>query len=485
MERIGLGVFETAEPNLGGTVTLTGPDGSGAEQRDMAYWVGVARLLDGAGFDFLFFAGSRFAWPAVGGELAAPLVAAGFGASVEASYLLPALAAATERLGLVVTSSTGTDHPAATVRTFSTLDHLTGGRVGWNIVTGAFADTQAAVLGHERTVPHDERYAMAGEYLDVALRCWEGAWADGGRGEARDEPVAAGTVDREASGGHEAPGGYEASARVDASRARRVVHDGEHYRTSGYHLGPSGPQRTPLLFQAGTSEAGRELAATYAECVFVQGTTVAGTAAHVADIRARAAAHGRDPAAVKVFVGATVVTAATAREAAAQRAAFEALQSDEVAAAWYAGITGVDLLSLDPDRSLAQVFEGPGAQGRGQLGRSNVERFLPTDGSPAPTARQVLEHLKPRGTRGFAITGDGASVADEVEELVDATGLDGIMLEPTAGAASLHAFVDHVVPELERRGRREAATGGTFRERMTGAGPHLAPTHRGAGMRVA
>lgn len=473
MERIGLGVFETAEPNLGGTITLTGPDGSGAEQRDVAHWVGVARLLDGAGFDFLFFAGSRFAWPAVGGGLAAPLVAAGFGASVEASYLLPALAAATERLGLVVTSSTGTDHPAATVRTFSTLDHLTGGRVGWNIVTGAFADTQAAVLGHERTVPHDERYAMAGEHLDVALRCWEGAWADGGRGEARDERVAAST------------GGHEASTRVDASRARRVVHDGEHYRTSGYHLGPSGPQRTPLLFQAGTSEAGRELAATYAECVFVQGTTVAGTAAHVADIRARAAAHGRDPAAVKVFVGATVVTAATAREAAAQRAAFEALQSDEIAAAWYAGITGVDLLSLDPDRSLAQVFEGPGAQGRGQLGRSNVERFLPTDGSPAPTARQVLEHLKPRGTRGFAITGDGASVADEVEELVDATGLDGIMLEPTAGAASLHAFVDHVVPELERRGRREAAVGGTFRERMTGAGPHLAPTHRGAGMRVA
>ena len=469
MERIGLGVFETAEPNLGGTVTLTGPDGSGAEQRDLAHWVDVAVALDRAGFDFLFFAGSRFAWPAVGGRLATPLVAAGFGASIDAAYLLPSLAAATERIGLVVTSATGTDHPAATVRTFTTLDHLTGGRVGWNVVTGAFADTQAAVLGQSRTVPHDERYAVAGEYLDVALRCWEGAWADDGQ-----------------DGQHAttAPGAHDPSARVDASRARRVVHDGEHYRTSGHHLSPPGPQRTPLLFQAGTSEAGRELAATYAECVFVQGTTVAGTAAHVADIRARAAAHGRDPAAVKVFVGATVVTAATAQGAAAERAAFEALQSDAVAAAWYAGITGVDLLSLDPDRSLAQVFEGPGAEGRAQLGRSNVERFLPADGSPAPTARQVLEQLKHRGTRGFAITGDGAGVADQVEELVDATDLDGIMLEPTAGAASLHAFVDHVLPELERRGRRGEAAGSTFRERMTGVGPHLPRTHRGAGMRV-
>ena len=473
MKRIGLGVFETAEPNLGGTITRTGGDGSGAEQRELSHWVAVARLLDDAGFDFLFFAGSRFAWPSVGDELAAPLVAAGFGASIDASYLLPALAAVTERIGLVVTSSTGTDHPAATVRTFSTLDHLTGGRVGWNIVTGAFADTQAAVLGQTRMVPHDERYAMAGEYLDVALRCWEGAWADG----APDDGAAA-------RDGQAAPNAHDPTARVDASRARRVVHEGEHYRTSGYHLSPPGPQRTPLLFQAGTSEAGREFAATYAECVFVQGTTVAGTAAHVVDIRARAAAHGRDPAAVKVFVGATVVTAATAQGAAEQRAAFEALQSDVVAAAWYAGITGIDLLALDPQRSLEQVFEGPGAAGRGQLGRSNVERFLPADGSPAPTARQVLDQLKHRGTRGFAITGDGAGVADAVEELVDATDLDGIMLEPTAGAASLHAFVDHVVPELERRGRRGEAAGSTFRERMTGAGPHLDSAHRGAGMRV-
>ena len=483
MKRIGLGVFETAEPNLGGTITHTGGDGSGAEQRQASHWVEVARLLDGAGFDFLFFAGSRFAWPSVGGELAAPLVAAGFGASIDAAYLLPVLAAATQRIGLVVTSSTGTDHPAATVRTFTTLDHLTGGRVGWNVVTGAFADTQAAVLGQSRTVPHDERYAMAGEYLDVALRCWEGAWADD---EPDDGADGSGGPGRPAAGadGHHERGDRAPSARVDASRARRVVHDGQHYRTSGYQLSPPGPQRTPLLFQAGTSEAGRELAATYAECVFVQGTTVAGTAAHVADIRARAAAHGRDPAAVKVFVGATVVAAATSEAAAEQRGAFEALQSDAVAAAWYAGITGIDLLSLDPDRSLAQVFEGPGAEGRGQLGRSNVERFLPTDGSPAPTARQVLDQLKHRGTRGFAITGDGAEVADAVEELVDATDLDGVMLEPTAGAASLHAFVDHVLPELERRGRRGAAAGSTFRERMTGAGPHLALTHRGAGMRV-
>ncbi|NRD27519.1 NtaA/DmoA family FMN-dependent monooxygenase [Frigoribacterium sp. VKM Ac-2836] len=457
MKQIRLGVFEVAGPQVGGTLSWSHPRSDSLGYHGLDLWIGMAKLLDRAGFDFLFFA-DGFGYPSIDGDL--PETAARGGINfpgMDPALLIPTLARETERLGFVVTSSTGLDHPVQSARRFATLDHLTGGRIGWNIVTGASQNTVAEVFGHDEMRGHDARYDQADEYVDLAMTLWEGCWEDGAfRGDA------------------------EAGVLADRDRIHRVEFAGEHFRSSGYFTVAPSPQRTPVLFQAGTSDRGRAYAARNAECVFVQGTTVPKTAANVADIRAKAAAHGRDPESVKIMVGLTVTVAPTHDEAVALRKEFDDLQTDEVVAVLYAGNTGIDLLSLDPSRDLTQLQDDGGPAG--QMGQSNIDRFLPKDGSPAPTVREILDDLRGKGTRGLQVVGDPVEVADELERLVDETDLDGFLLEPIFGTADLADFAELVVPELRRRGRMpaEPATG-TLREQMLGRpGPHLSADHPGA-----
>lgn len=453
--RMRLGVFEVAGPQVGGTLSWPHPRSGTAQYQDADLWVGIAKVLDRAGFDFLFFA-DGFGYPMVHGDLPALAVTGGINfPGIDPSYLIPILARETERLGFVVTSSTGLDHPVQTARRFATLDHLTGGRMGWNIVTGASQDAVAALFGHDTMRQHDARYDLADEYLELALTYWEAGWDD-------DAVLA----DR------------ERRVYADANGVHRLEYRGEHFRSSGYFAVVPSPQRTPVLFQAGTSARGRAYAARNAECVFVQGTTTAQTTAGVADIRARAVEHGRDPASITIMVGVSVTVAATAQAAAAQRAAFDDLQTDEVVSVLYAGNTGIDLLDLDPERPLTQLTEGDGRVG--QMGQTNIDRFLPTDGSAPPTVRQILDQLRGRGTRGFQVTGDAVSVADQLEALMDETGLDGFLLEPIFAPDDLTDFADLVVPELRRRGRLPAEPGrGTLREQLGGE-RHLPADHFGS-----
>jgi alkanesulfonate monooxygenase SsuD/methylene tetrahydromethanopterin reductase-like flavin-dependent oxidoreductase (luciferase family) len=234
-----------------------------------------------------------------------------------------------------------------------------------------------------------------------------------------------------------------------------------------------------VLFQAGTSARGRAYAARNAECVFVQGTTIEQTAANVADIRARAAEWGRDPNSLKIMVGLTVTVAPTTEEAVAIRREFDDLQSDEVVATLYAGNTGIDLLSLDPDRDLGQILDAGGAIG--QMGQSNIDRFAARDGRPAATVREILDQLRGRGTRGLQLVGNPTDVADELEHLIDATDLDGFLLEPVFAPSDLEDFATLVVPELRKRGRMPAVPGrATLREQMLGRpGAHLSHDHPG------
>jgi FMN-dependent oxidoreductase (nitrilotriacetate monooxygenase family) len=455
MKQIHLGVFEVAGTQVGGTLSWNHPRSDSLRYHDLDLWIGMARILDEAGFDFLFFA-DGFGYPSIGGDL--PEIAAKSGINfpgIDPSLLIPTLARETSRLGFVVTSSTGLDHPLQTARRFGTLDHLTGGRVGWNIVTGASQNTVAELFGHTTMTAHDTRYDQADEYIDLAITLWEGSWED-------DAWV----------------GDKESGVLADRSKIHRIRYDGDYFRSNGYFTMKPSPQRTPVLFQAGTSARGRAFAARNAEAVFVQGTTVPQTAANVADIRAKAAALGRDPQSIKILVGLTVVVAPTTLEAEALRQEFDDLQTDDVVAALYAGNTGIDLLSLDPARSLEQLQDGDGTVG--QMGQSNIDRFLPKDGSPAPTVREILDDLKGKGTRGLQLTGSPTEVADALEELVDATDLDGFLLEPIFGTADLTDFATLVVPELRRRGRMpaEPATG-TLREQMTGGSAHLAADHPG------
>ncbi|WES62832.1 NtaA/DmoA family FMN-dependent monooxygenase [Microbacter sp. GSS18] len=434
------GVFEVTAPQVGGTYSWPHPRSSSIDFLDPQHWIRIARVLEDAGFDFLFFA-DGYGYPMVNGDVDHVAVEKGINFSgVDPAFIIPVLAQHTDTLGFVVTQSTGLDHPAQMARRFSTLDHLTDGRIGWNIVTGASQNAVADLFGHDEMVSHDTRYAMAAEYVELACRFWEHAWDDDAR-----------VADRET-------GLY---ARRDG--IHRVVYDGEHYRSRGYFGAPPSAQRSPVLFQAGTSPAGRAFAAANAECVFVQATTPGRTAAAVADIRRLAADAGRDPRALKLMVGLTVFVGETEEQARAYEAEFDAMQTDEIVASLYAGNTGIDLLTLDPDRTLHQVLDAGGPIG--QMGTSNIERFL---GEDAPTVGEILDQLRGRGTRGFRVVGDPRQVADAIEELIDQTDLDGFLIEPVFPPSDLEDFGRLVMPILRERGRlRDGVPGNTLRARLT------------------
>ncbi|CAN5391521.1 LLM class flavin-dependent oxidoreductase [soil metagenome] len=456
MKQMHLGVFQVAGPQVGGTLSWPLPRSRSLDFHSLDHWVDVARILDKAGFDFLFFA-DGYGYPTINGEL--PDIAATGGINfpcLDPSLIIPTLARETENLGFVVTSSTGLDHPVQTARRFATLDHLTGGRIGWNIVTGASQDAVARLFGHTSMTAHDARYDIADEYLELALRLWEGSW--------KDDAVEADKASRRFA---------------DPKKLHPISYAGKHFRCDGYFMVDPSIQRTPMLFQAGTSARGREYAARHAECVFVQATTLEQTAVHVTDIRERAAAWGRDPQTIKILVGVTVTVAPTHDQAVALRQEFDDLQSDDVVAALYAGNTGIDLLSLDPDRELAQIHDDGGVVG--QMGQSNIDRFLGRGGEPGPTVREILAQLRGKGTRGFQVTGSGAEVADDLERIIDATDLDGFLLEPVYEPADLEDFARLVVPVLRARGRMpDTVASLSLRERITGsASPRLAADYPG------
>ncbi len=444
-KKIILGVFEMMNPS-NGMPTWTHPDGRGDDWDRLDYWAGLARELDQAGFDFLFFA-DTYGYATLGGRMPAEVAAHGIQfPALDPMLAIAALARETRNLGFVVTSPTTVERPYATARRFASLDRFTDGRIGWNVVTGSSQATTDELFGITAKLGHDERYDAADEFLDTCLRFWEHSWEDDA--EVRDR----------------AQGMY-----ADPERLHPVSVDGRHQRAHGVFAVPPTPQRTPVLFQAGTSDRGRAYAARNAEAVFIQGQTIPTAAAHVRDIREQAARHGRDPHDVKVVTGMTVTVAATEAEARALREEYEAVLGLDDAAVMFAGITGIDLTGIDPDTRVTDL--------RTEAGQTLINRYARTD--PDIRVRAVLDQFRTKAIRGFQLTGTPEQVADEIEAIIDGTGIDGIMLEPTfGGPAAYRSFIDLVLPVLRERDRVASAAGTptTLRERFGGAA-RLAPTH--------
>lgn len=455
MRNLHFGVFEVYAPQVGGTYSWSHPENDAVGYLDPERWVRMAQVMDRTGFDFLFFA-DGFGYPMIHGDISPASLSAAINFSgLDPATLIPVLARETERLGFVVTATTGMDHPLPLARRFSTLDHLTGGRIGWNVVTGSSQNAVAGLFGHAEMVAHDTRYEIADEYVALARSYWEDSWDD-------DALIA----------------DAQAETYIHPDRIHRTEFEGRHYRSRGYFGAPPSPQRTPVIFQAGTSPKGRALAAAHAEGVFIQGTTPAHTARNVADIRRLAAEAGRDPDSIRILAGLTAIVGETHDEAERLWGEFHGMQSDEVVAALYAGNTGIDLLALDPDRTLHQVLEAGGPVG--QMGTSNIERFLGTDDRPAPTVREILEELRGRGTRGFRLVGDADEVTAGVEALAEQTGLDGFLLEPVFGTRDVAAFGEQVLSRLRANGRLAEPAGPTLRERMRDVpGARLTPVANG------
>lgn len=432
----------------------THPRDRALDYNTLGYWVELARLLERGRFDALFLADVLGVYDVYRGSPDAAIREAVQVPVNDPLLLIPAMAHVTRDLGFGVTCAVSYEHPYTLARRFSTLDHLTGGRIGWNVVTG-YLNSAAKGMGLARQPDHDARYDIAEEYMQVVYKLWEGSWEDG-------------AVLRDRAG--------RVFARPD--KVHRIRHDGRYFQLEAIHLCEPSPQRTPLLYQAGASARGRRFAATHAECVFVNGPSQRVVAPIVADIRRQAAAAGRDPAEILIFTMMTVITAPTAEGARARLDEYRAHVSEEGALVLMSGWTGVDFSTLGLDEPLRHS--------RRDAQTSALDAFTIADPQRVWTVREIARHAA-IGGRGPVVVGSPAQVADELVGWVEETGVDGFNLAYALTPETFADFVDLVVPELTRRGRYKTDYApGTLREKLYGAGrARLGADHPAARFRPA
>ena len=420
--------------------------------KDLTYWTDLARTLERGKFDGIFLADVTGVYDVYGGSADAAL-RNGLQVPVNDPFLLvPAMAAVTENLGFGITGSISYEPPYTFARKMSTLDHLTGGRAGWNIVTG-YLNSAAKASGRERQVSHDTRYDIAAEYMELMYKLWEGSWdADAVR------------VDE------------EAGIYVDPRKVRAVHHDGEYFRLDGIHLSEPSRQRTPVLYQAGSSGKGQAFAGRHAECVFVSSPSKPNLAPTVRKMRQATADQGRAPSDVLIFAMMTVVVAPTDKEAAEKYEEYRRYASYEGALTLLSGFTGVDFSSCDPDEPVKHI--------RNDSIHAAMDRFTIGDPSRSWTVGQVAEQLGVGGS-GPKVVGSPQTVADQLEGWIEEVGIDGFNLNYTVEPEGMRDFVDLVVPELQNRGAfKSDYAQGTLRDKLFGRGPLLQAPHPAAAYRA-
>ena len=402
------------------------PESSVTATWEIKHYVELAQIAERGTFDSIFFADG----PSLQGDLRYRPVA-----WLDPLIVLPVVAAATKHIGLVATASTTYNEPYNLARRFASLDHVSDGRAGWNIVTTAGVEA-AQNFGLDDVPLHKSRYDRASEFVDVCLKLWD-SWED-------DFLLADKSTGRFA----------------DGERVHTIDHEGKHFRVRGPLNVPPTPQRHPLLVQAGSSEDGRAFAARYAEAVFTAQQTLADGQAFYADLKRRTAAIGRNPDHVKILPGLVPVIGSTEEEA---------LKREQDLAEWQVPAYGLRQLSqllgseiteaeLDrPLRDLGDVSKIEGHQSRFQV----VTELARRDNL---TVRQLLVRMGGgRGHRTF--TGTPEQIADTIQEWFNSGAADGFNVMAPVLPSGLELFVEHVVPLLRKRGLfRSEYSGKTLRE---------------------
>lgn len=405
---------------------------------DLEQWTRFARLIEKGCFDAIFLADVVGTYDVYGGSRDAALAAATQFPVNDPMLLIPAMATATKHLGFGFTSSYIQYNPFLFARLITTLDHLTKGRVAWNIVT-SYLESTARSFGIAGLPEHDERYAMADEYCRLCYRLWEDSWADDAVIKDREHGIYA-----------------------DPAKVRDIDHDGRYFKLHGCHLAEPSPQRTPVLFQAGSSPRGSDFAAQHAECVFVVGSKPAIAGEYVRNIRAKMAAHGRDPQDVLGFAYMKVITGGSEAEARAKYDEYSEQVSYEGALALMSGWSGVDFSQYDPDQPVEYVETN--------AVRTLLHSFTNADPSRTWTLRDIARYVGIGGA-GPVLVGAPEQIADQLEEWI-AAGVDGFNLAYSIMPGSFEDFIAGVVPVLQQRGRMQSEYGaGTLREQLF---PHRA-----------
>lgn len=402
------------------------PQSEPGANEDVRHYVELARTAERGTFDSVFLADSPALRRDVGQRPATQL---------EPTVLLAALAVATGRIGLVATASTSYNEPYNLARRFASLDHISGGRAAWDIVTNATAEA-AHNFGYDELTSHRARYRRAEEFVQVSQQLWD-SWQD------------------------DAELGDKSGSWADADRVHEIGHRGEHFAVRGPLNVTRSPQGHPVLVQAGSSEDGKDLAATHAEAVFTAQQTLDEGKAFYADLKDRALRLGRDPDSVKVLPGIVPIIGSTEQEAARREVELAEHLVHRYALQQLSETLGIPLDEDDLDRPLPRDL--PGEDGI-ETAKSRYTLVVDMARRENLTVRQIVHRLSGgRGHRTF--TGTPEQIVNTLEHWFTSGAADGFNVMPAVLPDGLDAFVDHVVPLLRARGLfRESYGGTTLRE---------------------
>ena len=407
---------------------------------ELSYWTGLAKTLEQGLFDGLFLADITGCYDVYQHNIDVTLKESVQLPSHVPTTLVSAMASVTEHLGFGITVNLSYETPYQFARRMASLDHLTQGRLGWNIVTG-YLDSAERLIGNQGLKAHDLRYEQADEFLQLCYQFWEGSW--------QNDAV---KIDK------------QARIFTDPAKVKAIHHQGRFYQSDGVFQVMPSIQRTPVLFQAGASAKGLAFATQHAEAIFIGGGEKSAIKRQVETIRQLAKAQGRNPNDIKVLMGITVVTDERHDLAQAKLAEYEGYASSEAGLAHYSSSVGIDLSQYADDEVIAY-------QQTNSIASVN-QRFR----QQVTKAQLIAEHRL--GGRYPLIVGDGREVAEALIIWVDETGIDGFNVTRTVTPESYEDFIQYVIPELQRRGRfKTEYKQGSLRHKLIGKGERLPSSH--------
>ncbi|WP_279722633.1 LLM class flavin-dependent oxidoreductase [Acinetobacter baumannii] len=424
------------------------PQDRSVEYKDLEYWTDLAQILERGFFDGIFIADvlgiydvyHQSAEYALTGAVQVPVN--------DPLQIVPAMAAVTKHLGFGVTTSISFEHPYPFARRISTLDHLTKGRVGWNIVT-SYLESGSKNLGLKTQVNHDNRYDIADEYLEVLYKLWEGSWEEGSVLRDRESGIFA-----------------------DHKKVHPIQHEGKYFAVPGIHICEPSPQRTPVLYQAGASSRGQKFASQNAECVFIAAPSKIATKKVVQGIRQKLVQEGRDPYSVKIYALLSIVTDETDAKAQAKFKEYQSYGSYDGALTLLSGWSGVDFSQYQPTDKVEYI--------QTNAIQSLLDSYVNADPERVWTIEEIA-NWNSLGGNGPVLVGSAETVSDALQQWVEDTDVDGFNLAYILAHQTFADVVEFIVPELQKRGVYQTSYAqGTLREKLFGAGPYLPENHRGA-----
>lgn len=428
----------------------THPRDQSTQFQTLEYWTNIARVLEKGLFDGIFIADVIGYYDVYQDGVDLTLREA-IQLPVNNPWLVvSAMAAVTKHIGFGLTATVGAHNPYAFARDVTTLDQLTNGRIGWNIVTG-YVESGARGLGQAGLAEHDSRYDRAEDFLALAYKLWEGSWEDDAVVTDRARRI------------HTRP-----------EKVHPVKHEGPFYRANAIHMSAPSPQRTPVLFQAGTSPRGLQFAGQHAEGIFIGARTPEAAREASRKLRQAAVNAGRRPDDIKIYAGLAVVAGHTETEAQDKYAEYLSHASSEGGLAHFAASTGVDFAKYSLDEPI------PYAAGNAMQSAAQAAQ------QQGWTTRRKLQEQFALGSRYQTIVGNATQVADEMERWIDVGEIDGFNLTRIVVPETWEDFADIVVPELQNRGRyRTRYEQATLRQQLFGRGDRLPANHIGASVRHA